>query len=185
LELSKLNENEGLHEKLSAIKGRFDEACLQWAIFAGAAAYCYGSPRRVTDIDILVRSQDLKEARSALEGLNVEGFDVGKGAEMKIGRAVCRFFLEEIPAERIQRRELFGIEVPVIPVEDNIIFKAFLQRGKEEGKHDIEDIHQMIKHEKTDVEYLRERIQKCGCEERLKPILQPLIPNLWKTTSPT
>jgi predicted nucleotidyltransferase len=153
--------------------------------FRWSSSILLRSPRRVTDIDILVRSQDLKEARSALEGLNVEGFDVGKGAEMKIGRAVCRFFLEEIPAERIQRRELFGIEVPVIPVEDNIIFKAFLQRGKEEGKHDIEDIHQMIKHEKTDVEYLRERMQKCGCEERVKPILQTLIQNSWKTTSPT
>lgn len=43
-------------------------------------------------------------------------------------------------AERIRWKQHFGVTVPVIPAENNIIFKAILRRGKEEGKHDIEVI---------------------------------------------
>ncbi len=49
--------------KLSIVKARLDGAGVHWAVFAGAAAYCYGSTIEVTDIDILVANDDLKQKR--------------------------------------------------------------------------------------------------------------------------
>ena len=79
--------------------------------------------------------------------------------------------------KRAQRKQLFSVSVPVISVEDNIVFKAILQRGKEEGKHDVEHIKDMVKHEKIDLEYLRDRIQQCHADKRVTSLLKTLIPN--------
>jgi predicted nucleotidyltransferase len=76
--------------------------------------------------------------------------------------------------ERIKYRKLFDIEVPLIPVEDNIILKAILQRSEKEGKHDMEDIKSMIKNEEIDFKYLKERIKKYQVEEIVLPILEKL-----------
>ncbi|MEM3699786.1 MAG: hypothetical protein QXL57_02820 [Candidatus Bathyarchaeia archaeon] len=63
------------------------------------------------------------------------------------------------------------MEVPLIPVEDNIIFKAILQRTEKQDKHDIEDIRCMTKNEKVDVEYLRKMVSKYHDEKRVEPLL--------------
>ena len=65
--------------------------------------------------------------------------------------------------------------VPVVPVEDNILFKAILQRGKTESKFDVEDIRDMVKHEKINVAYLNERMKKYGAEERVLLLLKNLV----------
>jgi len=75
---------------------------------------------------------------------------------------------------RIQQRRLFAVEIPVIPVEDNIIFKAILQRTEKQGKHDIEDIRHMIKNENADLKYLKRRTRKYHAEKRVKPLLKLL-----------
>ena len=67
---------------------------------------------------------------------------------------------------RTRWEQLFGITVPVIPVEDNIVFKAILQRVEEQGKHDIEDIWRMASNEKIDLEYLEERIKKYRADKK-------------------
>lgn len=160
--------------KLSAVKDRFAEAGIPWAIFAGAAAHCYGSNREITDIDILVRCEDLDRAKVALEDIDTTGFDVGCGAEIPTPQGTCSFFLDQEMTERIRWKRLYGIRVPVMSVEDNIVLKAILQRGIEEGKHDVQDIRDMIKNQKIDRQYLQRRIKKCHSQERVKPILQTL-----------
>lgn len=107
--------------KLSAVRDRLMEAGVRWSVFAGATAYCYGSKREVTDIDVLVNGVDLEKAK-----------------------------------------------------EDNIIFKAILQRTEKQGKHDIEDIRCMVKCENIDVEYLKKRVQKYRAEKRVNPLLKLL-----------
>jgi len=157
---------------LSVVKDRLTAAGIQWVIFAGAAAFCYGSKRKVTDIDILVRTDDLEKAKSILN--DIGGFDVGAGSEIATSEGTCRFFLDPEMIERKQWRQLFGVVVPVISVEDNIIFKAIVQRGEAEGKHDIEDIHDMAANTKIDLDYLERRIKECCAEKRVKPLLKKL-----------
>ncbi|HVP15933.1 MAG TPA: nucleotidyltransferase [candidate division Zixibacteria bacterium] len=170
--------NEVTHSKLLEVKSKFQQAGVDWIVFAGAAASCYGSKRGITDIDILVRCDDLGKARTALKDVDLLGFDIGCGAEIRTAQGVCLFFLDDEMVERASWRQLCGVVVPVMSVEDNIILKAILQRGEEEGKHDIEDTKSMIAHEKIDLQYMEERIEKCKAGKRVKQLLKPLIPSM-------
>jgi hypothetical protein len=167
-----LHRDEAIRLKFSVVKDKLVEANVRWAVFAGAAARCYGSKRKVTDIDILVSARDLEKAKAVLR--DVEGFDVVADMEIKTDKGICRFFMDDEMIERIQQKQLFDMTVPVIPVEDNIIFKAILQRGEDQGKHDVEDIQYMTRKEKIDLEYLEMRIRKYGVEKRVKPLLKSL-----------
>lgn len=135
-------------DTLAKIKNRLRQAGIRWAVFAGAAASCYGSKREITDIDILVRCEDLEIAKTVLRVVNMKGFDIVTGGEIKTSQGTCLFFLDDRMIERLNWKRLLGINVPVLSVEDNIVFKAILQRGKECGKHDIsksQDPHQVRK----------------------------------------
>jgi hypothetical protein len=173
-----LQKDHQLGLKLSAIKDRLQKVGVKWAIFAGAAASCYGSRRQVTDIDILVRAADFEKAKAALKNLNTEGFDIAPDGEINTSAGVYRFLMDNEMIERTRWMQLLGVKVPVTPVEDNIIFKAILQRGEEEGKHDVEDIRFMINYEKIDLGYLRSRIRKSHAEKRVNPLLKSMIPDI-------
>jgi hypothetical protein len=162
-------------DKLSVVKASLDKAGVRWALFAGAAAHCYGSEIEVTDIDILVANADLEKAKAALKRVDLAGFDFGAGGDIPTPQGVCRFFLDKEAIERIRLKKFLGVDVPVISVEDNLIFKAILQRGEDEGKHDIEHIRDMVRHEKIDIEYLRKRIRQCNAEKRVMPLLRQFI----------
>jgi len=165
-------------EVLLKIKSRLRQARISWAVFAGAATSCYGSRREITDIDILVKSEDLEKAKAALKDVSMEGVDFGCGAEIDTPQSKCSFYLDDKMIERTNWRQLFGVRVPVMSVEDNIVLKAILQRGEEKGKHDIEDIETMVSHQKLDLEYLAERIRICHAEKRVNPLLRSMIPRL-------
>jgi len=167
-----LQQKESLSSKLHIARDRLDEAGVHWTVFAGAAAYCYGSERRVTDVDILVRAVDLEKAKDALK--DIEGFDVVADLKINVNEEICLFFMDNEMEAKIQRRRLLDVEIPVIPIEDNIVFKAILQRTEKQGKHDIEDIQCMMKNEKIDIKYLKRRIIKYHAEKRVKPLLQRL-----------
>lgn len=152
--------------KLFAVKDKLDKARIPWVIFAGAAAYCYGSKRRITDIDILVRCEDLEKAKTALKDIDARGFDVIASPD---------FFLDDEMIERTKWKKLFGVMVPVTPVEDNIVFKAILQRGADEGKHDVEDIEFMIKNEHIDLGYLKQRTRRWRAGKKATALLHSIL----------
>jgi predicted nucleotidyltransferase len=143
---------------------------VSWVVFAGAAAYCYGSKRRITDVDILVKRVDLEKAKMALS--NIVGVDIVADLRIKTEHGICYFFMDDEMMERVRWIRFLGVTVPVIPVEDNIVFKAILQRGKDKGKYDVEDIQYMITNEKVDLDYLKKRIRKYDAEKRVEPLLK-------------
>ncbi len=166
----KLQRDAILCSELSAVKEALDKAGVSWVVFAGAAAHCYGSKREITDIDILVKREDLGKAKSLFKNVDKEHFDVVAGSD--------QIRLDDEMVKRTRHRPLFGVTVPVIPAEDNIILKAILQRGEDQGKHDIDDVKSMIRNENIDLEYLNWRIHEWKVEERVKPLLQSFIPNM-------
>lgn len=161
---------------LAQIKKRLRQTGIRWAIFAGAAASCYGSKREITDIDILVRYEDVEIAKTALREVNMKGFDIVTVRNIKTSQGTCQFLLDDRMIERLNRKRLLGINVPVLSVEDNIVFKAILQRGQECGKHDLEDIEAMVSHQKIDLEYLAERVRKCHAGKRVNSLLRSVVP---------
>lgn len=58
-------------------------------VFAGAAAYCYGSKRKITDIDVPVSGVDLEKAKAVLR--DVEGVDVVAYLKINVDWESCRF----------------------------------------------------------------------------------------------
>jgi len=114
----------------------------------------------------------LEKAKAALKG--IDGFDVVADMEIRTEQGTCSFFMDNEMVKRIRYKKLFGVTVPVIPVEDNIIFKAILQRVENQGKNDIEDIKHMTAKTKIDPEYLRTRIKKYHAEKKVKPLLKRL-----------
>jgi isochorismate hydrolase len=68
-----------------------------------------------------------------------------------------------------------GIQVPVIPPEDNILLKAIWGRGPEQGKHDWEDVEAMMAFVPSlDWEYLRWRSDRLDRPELVQEVMERL-----------
>jgi hypothetical protein len=174
-----MKRNDAMRSRLAKLKSRLQETEVVWAIFAGAAAARYGSMREITDIDVLVRCEDLEKAGAALKDVDTEGFDIGCGADIGTSEGVCSFFLDDEMIARTNWKDILGVISPVMSAEDNIVFKAILQRGEDKGKHDLEDIRLMVAHEKIDLVYLQKRVKKSNADNRVMPLLRQLIPSLF------
>ena len=53
-----MEDNKALKAELLVIRDRLDSAGVCWALFAGLA-FCYCSKRDVTDLDVLVKEEEL------------------------------------------------------------------------------------------------------------------------------
>jgi len=161
------------------LKTKFEKVRITWAVFAGAAAHAYGSTRKITDIDILVKKNDMRKVESVL-GLSIRNMQTSVDSidrvfevYFKAKNKIMRFFMDEEMQERLRYRRLYELEVPVVPLEDNIILKAALGRGSDQGKFDLQDILDMKKNS-IDYEYLKMRIKFYNVEEIVVPILSSL-----------
>jgi hypothetical protein len=163
---------------LEEVARRLDNAKVAWAVFAGAAATAYGVTRQVTDIDILVPvaegtrvatlfpEAEVKRGKSGpVEWIRLPDFDILPG--------LTYLDLDAEMVARLGRHEIFGVTIPVISPEDNILIKALLGRGPEVGKHDWEDVEAMMAYlPSLDWEYLHWRINTCVPKERAEQVLQ-------------
>jgi len=162
--------------KLKTIKRRLSEVGIPWLVFAGAAAHAYGCLRPVTDLDILVREPDYHRARGLLE--DIDDLDVLAKLTVPTDQGTCSFHADDEMISRTRLMPLLGLTVPVAPVEDNVLLKAILQRGEDQGKHDIPDIRGMLENQAIDPDYLVRRMRLYNAEERTRPLLEILIQGL-------
>lgn len=165
---------------LKQVIERLDEGGIGWALFAGAAAAAYGSPRPTTDIDILVPTVDVERVAELFPeadvrcceaehvGVFLPGFDIIGGLAL--------MDLDGPMQARLTYHDMDGNQVPVIPAEDNILLKAIWGRGDAEGKHDWEDVTAMIahRHEELDWDYLAWRASTLPADIDVDAILTHL-----------
>lgn len=168
---------------LGEVALRLDRSSIPWAVFAGAAASAYGATRPLTDIDILVPATEWNRLLALFPEGDVEFYQKGMlvlglpGLDLLAGMGFVN--LDAEMAARLTRREIAGVDVPVIPPEDNILIKALMGRGTEEGKHDWEDIEAMMSHLPVlDWEYLRWRAGTCPDQQRMRQLCERLE-ELW------
>jgi hypothetical protein len=179
---------------LEEVARRLDSAGVTWAVFAGAAAAVYGATRPLTDVDILIPAPEgarvaalfpegrvERRADGTVPSIQLPGFDLLAGLAWHDADATYGTLdLDAERAARLQRHEVAGVTVPVIPPEDNILLKAMWGRGPEVGKHDWEDVEAMMAHlPALDWEYLRRRASACGPRHRTEPVLARLE-SLWR-----
>ncbi len=171
--------------ELHRVKAALDGAAIQWGVAAGMAVYLYTGNRRPTDLDLLVRPQDLPRAAGLL-GMPAKREQTGWGESAKaaagrteiVGSLTVRvgpesypYFMDEEMAARRRMVALEGLEVPVLAPEDVIALKVVLQRGLEQGKHDLEDVEALRAAMPLDRAYLRRRLQHMGAMDRASPII--------------
>ncbi|MBN1888539.1 MAG: hypothetical protein JW850_11135 [Thermoflexales bacterium] len=170
---------------LDQVAQRLDSAGIPWAVFAGAAAAAYGSPRPLTDVDILVPAAEgahvaalfpqaklRRREDDFIHVIQLPGFDILAG--------LGTMDLDEQMVARLTRHDIAGVNVSVIPAEDNILLKGLLGRGPEVGKHDWEDVQAMLAHlPAVDWEYLRWRASRCEPRDHVEQVLER-IEALWQ-----
>ena len=169
---------------LEEITAKLDGAGMQWVVFAGAAASVYGADRVVTDVDILVPAEERDRLMALFPEAELVSSQPGllhlemPGADLLAGMGTVN--LDSRMAKRVTRHEIGGIQVPVIPPEDNILLKATWGRGAEVGKHDWEDVEAMMATVPSlDWEYLRWRAGTLDQPELVQEIMERLE-RLWR-----
>jgi hypothetical protein len=165
---------------LDEVARRLDETGVQWAVFAGAAAAAYGVSRPINDIDILVpavegermakafpEAEIERRANGAVWVLSLQGYDILAGLR--------QIDLDREMGERLRYREIEGVRVPMISVEDNIAIKAMRGHGAAQGKRDWEDVEEMLRAVgAVDWDYLCWRLEQLEPKERVAEVLKRL-----------
>jgi hypothetical protein len=173
---------------LAQVARRLEDAGITWAVFAGAAAMVYGATHPLTDVDILIpaaegdrvaglfpEAQVKRREDGAVSGLKLPGFDLLAGLAWREAGAAFALDLDAQMVARLTHHGIAGVTVPVIPPEDNILIKAIWARGPEVGKHDWEDVQEMMAHlPALDWEYLHWRAAVCGPQRRMEQVLERL-----------
>jgi len=173
---------------LSELARRLDSAGVTWAVFAGAAAAVYGANRPLTDMDILIpategervaglfpEAQVKRREDGTVHMLTLPDFDLVAGLMWCDGGVDHPVDLDAAMAARLTRHEIAGVVVPVIPPEDNVLIKAVWGRGPEVGKHDLEDVREMVAHlPALDWEYVHWRAGVFGAGQRVQQALDYL-----------
>ena len=170
--------------RLREIAANLDGAGMPWVVFAGAAASVYGADRPLTDVDILVPAAEGQRLMALFPDAELVFYQRSMlvlqmpGVDLLAGLGSVD--LDARMAARVTRHDLGGIQVPVIPPEDNILLKAMQGRGPEQGKHDWEDVEAMMAFVPSlDWEYLRWRAGTLDRPERGQKSLERLEA-LWR-----
>lgn len=175
-----------LRLELEGVGGSLDAAGVPWAVAAGAAVYLYAGNRPPTDLDLLIPPERLELAAAALSvAPKREAVPWGEVSKILLGETevvasliidvdggTCEYRMDDEMIGRIRRLRFQGLQVPVLAPEELIALKALLQRGPEQGKHDLEDIDALARAMPVDREYLLARLRRMGGEERARPVLE-------------
>jgi len=169
---------------------------IKWGLSNGTAAFFYGSERKPTDIDIFTDTNGIQEITKALNEFLYEPLKrKGKGVFelyvvkfrinqievevysdllIKIDGKVYRKLMDDEFSNKIRKIKINSLEIPILSPEDIVASKALTQRGKEVGKHDIDDIKAILKNQKIDWKYLEERAKRMGGYDRVFGLLRYL-----------
>lgn len=181
-----MESDKGLGAELERLRGTLEGADVSWGVAAGAAVYLYTGSRFPTDLDVLVMPESLGRVGGLLGRAPIrEETPWGHVSKICLGRTEIvgtlvvtvgeesyPYCMDRAMAEHLRPAVFEGIEVPVLSPEDLVALKAVLQRGPEQGKHDLEDVAALAARLEIDRGYLRLRLRLMGAEERARPVLQ-------------
>jgi hypothetical protein len=170
---------------LAIVQRLLDGDQIPWVVIGGAAAHLYGDRRPLNDIDILVERHALprvvhllQQSHKAVQsdGTRVIWRGIKVFADLTVRRSGTNhpFWLDEPMQQRRRRMSLLGAQVFLPPPEDIVAHKLLLQRGPEQGKHDISDAAGIIRRHQLDVDYLMMRLQMMNALNIVRPRLSEL-----------
>jgi len=158
---------------------------LTWAVCAGSAAHLYGDRRPIQDVDLLLMPGQLPAVVKLLQqqqkavqfdGQRIlwRGIKIFDDLSIKRGGTTHPYTLDAPMVERLRRMPLLGANVSVLAPEDVLLHKIIMSRGAEQGKHDLADAAGIVRRQKLDLDYLRQRLQAMNANGTVSAILTEL-----------
>lgn len=179
-----------MEEKLLEIVNVLELNNIDYCIFGGTAALAYGATRNITDIDLwtpLTNIDRIKELFPQGEKVSFNGLAIGdieiwtESLYFANNNKVICFHFDNSMKSRVKQIEMFNKKLNFISIEDLIIIKCIMQRGKSENKYDLEDIREIIFND-IDYDYFDMRAKKCNTEERIYEVLNRIKNNKFDET---
>jgi len=170
---------------LGVVQRLLDSQQVIWGVCAGAAAHLYGDRRPLQDVDLLVAPGQLPTVVKLLQqqqksvqfdGQRIlwRGIKVFDDLSIKRGGATYPYTLDELMTARLRRMPLLGATVLVLSPEDVLLHKIVMSRGAEQGKYDLADAAGIIRRQKLDLDYMRQRSQAMNANGSISSALTEL-----------
>jgi hypothetical protein len=188
------NIEQRLEQLISTVPGladalaKLNDAGVRYGLFAGAHIAVLTGNREPNDVDFLVHDADLPKFRQFFPAAKIKKEDhktllyidkdyrgefVSMFDIVKEGK-VYPFRITEAAAERLIPLHAGDLQVNLIDPADTLLLKAVLQRGEEQGKHDITDIKALLQHTVINMDYLKLRATEMGALDEVTPLLTQL-----------
>jgi len=160
---------------------------IKYGIYAGSLVSLITNNRIPTDIDILVANEDFdkvnniyKDAEENLEKplgrfLNIVAdieVEFASNLTINILNHLYKFELTQLAYSNCIFINLEELTICLTNPVDTILLKSILQRGKDQGKFDLEDIVALIKVVNIDKQYLEKRLIEINADARVTNILK-------------
>lgn len=161
---------------LPYVLSRLATTDIRYGLYAGAHVAVLTGNRTPTDVDMLVHDEDLPKLHALFPFAKTE--DLGDGVFLYIGEDdriefmgaaevvkdghTYPFRLSDEASERLTSYTVDGHTIHLVDPIDSLVLKSILQRGPEQGKHDLEDISAVLQATDIDTEYLRRRLDESG-----------------------
>jgi hypothetical protein len=135
--------------------------------------------RPPTDVDFLVHDDDIDELKKLFPSARNNESESGTllyvddsnliefmaRANIHKGGAVCPFRLTDLACQHEDTYNARLGTIKIVNTVDTLLLKAILQRGKDQGKHDLEDIQSVLAQTELDQEYLEARLEETNTRE--------------------
>ena len=163
---------------------------VRYGLYAGAQVAVLTSNRESTDVDFLVADKDFDKLREIFPNSKVKGGkgNISDGIFLYLGGEENIEFmayanlvvngkrypnrLTELVWRNIKRFHLGNISFLMLDPVDAVVMKAILQRGRDQGKHDLEDIEAIVKVIDLDRDYLKYKLLDVKADERVINVLR-------------
>jgi hypothetical protein len=174
------------YPQLLSILSKLNSSNIKYGLYAGTHTSILTSNRVPTDVDFLIADEDFVKLKKLFPLAktkaiyNAEFLWLGENNEIDfmsqanaiIGDSHYLFRLTDLCWDNSELIESDDFEVRVLNKADTILLKAMLQRGKERGKHDLEDIKAITEQYPIDKGYLNKRLKEVNPDERLLSVLR-------------
>lgn len=183
--LSKFLEKKYINNILNLL----NDGNIKYGIFAGSQVSLITSTRKPTDIDIMIANNDFGKLVDLLKGKDIEiGEKISDKSEVKIeskminlndiefisnlkifkeGKAY-NLYLTELVWKYTHKFHEHGLDISMLPIEDTILIKKMLNRGKDQGKFDKEDIAAVKSMVELNNSYIKKRINEIGLDNKIQ-----------------
>lgn len=162
---------------------------ITFALWSGMHASFIGQHRVSQDVDLWVADRDMKKVEGIFHEVPLfvgnndrrivrlgdqDEIEIMSHMDIHTSDGVIPLRLTKAAQARIRMHQFGAWRLPCVDPADTILLKAILQRGKDQGKHDIEDIEAIKRNALIDSDYLRFRVHEASAGHRVHALLQSM-----------